>query len=163
MLSVRLRREPASRSRPRLGAGRAVALRPLFAGDETSLWRAPDGENYTVMVRLPLDDRTGVADLQRIWFTAAAEPDGLPRMVHIAQIADIVPTSAPRRSTAAISTARSRSRANVSGRSPGEVSSDLQKITGRHQAAAGLPLRVRRLDQGHAREPPMPARRCSWR
>ena len=63
---------------------------PLFAGDETSLWRAPDGENYTVMLRLPLDDRTGVADLQRIWFTAGTEPNGLPRMVHIAQIADIV-------------------------------------------------------------------------
>ena len=51
----------------------AQSLRPLFAGDETSLWRAPDGENYTVMVRLPIDDRTGVADLQRIWFTAGTE------------------------------------------------------------------------------------------
>ena len=68
----------------------AQSLRPLFAGDETSLWRAPDGENYTVMVRLPIDDRSGVADLQRIWFTAGTEPNGLPRMVHIAQIADVI-------------------------------------------------------------------------
>ena len=36
--------------------------------------------------------------------------------------------SAPRRSIAATSTARSRSRANVSGRSSGEVGGDLQKI-----------------------------------
>jgi HAE1 family hydrophobic/amphiphilic exporter-1 len=75
---------PAARCRfgPRLGtAVVAQSLRPLFAGDETSLWRAPDGENYTVMVRLPADERTGVADLQRIWLTAGTEANGLPRMV----------------------------------------------------------------------------------
>ena len=127
VLSVRLRREAASD----LGLGSAQvaqSLRPLFAGDETSLWRAPDGENYTVMVRLPIDERTGVADLQRIWFTAGTEPNGLPRMVHIAQIADIVDDVGASQINRRDLNREVQITANVSGRSSGEVSSDLQKI-----------------------------------
>ena len=124
---MRLRRDAASD----LGLGSAPvaqSLRPLFAGDETSLWRAPDGENYTVMVRLPVDDRTGVADLQRIWFTAGTEPNGLPRMVHIAQIADIVNDVGASQINRRDLNREVWITANVSGRSAGEVSSDLQKI-----------------------------------
>ncbi|MBX9945669.1 MAG: efflux RND transporter permease subunit [Reyranella sp.] len=127
VLSVRLRRDAASD----LGLGSAQvaqSLRPLFAGDETSLWRAPDGENYTVMVRLPTDDRTGVADLQRIWFTAGTEASGLPRMVHIAQIADIIDDVGASQINRRDLNREVQITANVSGRSTGEVSSDLQKI-----------------------------------
>ncbi|MCF8531389.1 MAG: efflux RND transporter permease subunit [Reyranella sp.] len=127
ILSVRLRRDAASD----LGLGSAQvaqSLRPLFAGDETSLWRAPDGENYTVMVRLPTDDRTGVADLQRIWFTAGTETNGLPRMVHIAQIADIIDDVGASQINRRDLNREVQITANVSGRSTGEVSSDLQKI-----------------------------------
>jgi len=127
VLSVRLRRDAASD----LGLGSALvaqSLRPLFAGDETSLWRAPDGENYTVMVRLPVDDRSGVADLQRIWFTAGTEPNGLPRMIHIAQIADIVSDVGASQINRRDLNREVQITANVSGRSTGEVSSDLQKI-----------------------------------
>ncbi|MBI2739573.1 MAG: efflux RND transporter permease subunit [Rhodospirillales bacterium] len=127
VLSVRLRRDAASD----LGLGSALvaqSLRPLFAGDETSLWRAPDGENYTVMVRLPIDDRTGIADLQRIWFTAGAEPNGLPRMVHIAQIADVVSDVGASQINRRDLNREVWITANVSGRSPGEVSSELQKV-----------------------------------
>ena len=127
ILSVRLRRDAASD----LGLGSSLvaqSLRPLFAGDETSLWRAPDGENYTVMVRLPIDDRTGVADLQRIWFTAGTEPNGLPRMVHIAQIADIVADVGASQINRRDLNREVQITANVSGRSTGEASSDLQKI-----------------------------------
>ncbi len=127
ILSVRLRRDAASD----LGLGTALvaqSLRPLFAGDETSLWRAPDGENYIVMVRLPLDDRTGVADLHRIWFTAGSEPSGLPRMVHIAQIADIVNDVGASQINRRDLNREVQITANVSGRSGGEVSNDLQKI-----------------------------------
>ncbi|WP_421998000.1 efflux RND transporter permease subunit [Reyranella sp.] len=127
VLSVRLRRDAASD----LGLGSAPvahSLRPLFAGDETSLWRAPDGENYTVMVRLPVDDRTGVADLQRIWLTAGTEANGLPRMVHITQIADIVNDVGASQINRRDLNREVQITANVSGRSAGEVSSDLQKI-----------------------------------
>ncbi|CAN5214716.1 efflux RND transporter permease subunit [soil metagenome] len=127
MLSVRLRRDAASD----LGLGTASvaqALRPLFAGDETSLWRAPDGENYLVMVRLPADDRTGVADLQRIWLAAGTEANGLPRMVHIAQVADIVTDTGASQINRRDLNREVQVTANVSGRSSGEVSADLQKI-----------------------------------
>jgi len=127
VLSVRLRRDAASD----LGLGSsqvAQSLRPLFAGDETSLWRAPDGENYTVMVRLPIDERTGVADLQRIWFTAGVEPNGLPRMVHIAQIADIINDVGASQINRRDLNREVQITANVSGRSTGEASSDLQKV-----------------------------------
>jgi len=127
ILSVRLRRDAASD----LGLGTAAvaqSLRPLFAGDETSLWRAPDGENYMVMVRLPTDDRTGIADLQRIWFTAGTEPNGLPRMVHIAQIADVVTDVGASQINRRDLNREVQITANVHGRSTGEVSGDLQKI-----------------------------------
>jgi HAE1 family hydrophobic/amphiphilic exporter-1 len=127
MLSVRLRRDAASD----LGLGTyavAQSLRPLFAGDETSLWRAPDGENYTVMVRLPADDRTGVADLQRIWLTAGTETSGLPRMVHIAQVADIVTDTGASQINRRDLNREVQLTANTSGRSSGEVSAELQKI-----------------------------------
>ena len=127
VLSVRLRRDAASD----LGLGSASvaqSLRPLFAGDETSLWRAPDGENYTVMVRLPVDDRSGVADVQRIWFTAGTEPNGLPRMVHIAQIADVINDVGASQINRRDLNREVWITANVSGRSAGEVSSDLQKL-----------------------------------
>ncbi len=127
VLSVRLRRDAASD----LGLGSAAvaqSLRPLFAGDETSLWRAPDGENYTVMVRLPLDDRTGAADVQRIWFTAGTEPNGLPRMVHIAQIADVVNDVGASQINRRDLNREVQITANVFGRSSGEVSADLQRI-----------------------------------
>jgi HAE1 family hydrophobic/amphiphilic exporter-1 len=127
ILSVRLRRDAASD----LGLGTAAvaqSLRPLFAGDETSLWRAPDGENYMVMVRLPVDDRTGIADLHRVWFTAGTEPNGLPRMVHIAQIADVVTDVGASQINRRDLNREVQITANVYGRSAGEVSSDLQKI-----------------------------------
>ena len=127
ILSVRLRRDAASD----LGLGTAAvaqSLRPLFAGDETSLWRAPDGENYMVMVRLPTDDRTGIADLHRIWFTAGTEPNGLPRMVHIAQIADVVTDVGASQINRRDLNREVQITANVYGRSAGEVSSDLQQI-----------------------------------
>lgn len=136
VLSVRLRRDAASD----LGLGSALvaqSLRPLFAGDETSLWRAPDGENYTVMVRLPTDGRTGLADLQRIWFTAGVEPNGLPRMVHIAQIADVVSDVGASQINRRDLNREVQITANVSGRSAGEVSSDLQKILAETKLPAG--------------------------
>jgi HAE1 family hydrophobic/amphiphilic exporter-1 len=136
VLSVRLRRDAASD----LGLGSAQvaqSLRPLFAGDETSLWRAPDGENYLVMVRLPVDERTGVADLQRIWFTAGFEPNGLPRMVHIAQIADIIDDVGASQINRRDLNREVQITANVSGRSSGEVSSDLQKVLAETRLPSG--------------------------
>jgi HAE1 family hydrophobic/amphiphilic exporter-1 len=136
MLSVRLRHEAAWD----LGLSSALVaqtLRTLFAGDETSLWRAPDGENYLVMARLPLDDRTGEADLQRVWFTAGNEQSGLPRMVHIAQIADITEGGGDFQINRRDLNREVQINGNAEGRSTGEISRDLKQIMAETSLPAG--------------------------
>ena len=151
-----------------LGLGSALvaqSLRPLFAGDETSLWRAPDGENYTVMVRLPIDDRTGVADLQRIWFTAGTEAQRPAAHGPASrQIADVVNDVGASQINRRDLNREVQITANVSGRSSGEVSSDLQKILADTKLPPGYRFVLRRLDQGHGRKRRLcrPGARC-WR
>lgn len=68
-----------------------AALRSLVAGEAATSWKAPDGENYDVRVRLPKDQRTSIADLMRLPL-ATQEVDsrtGRPLMVPIGQIATI--------------------------------------------------------------------------
>ena len=127
LLSVRLRHEAASD----LGLSSALvaqSLRTLFAGDETSLWRAPDGETYIVMVRLPDDGRTGLSDLNRVWFTAGNDENGLPRMVHIAQIANITDDIGASEINRRDLRREVLVTANAFGRSTGEISRDLRAI-----------------------------------
>ena len=69
------------------------ALRPLIAGDTAGTWKAPDGENYDVVVRVPQDGRTNVGDLEKLYLSSNfSESDGSPRMVPLRQVADFVPT-----------------------------------------------------------------------
>jgi len=78
-----------------------------------------------------------VADLQRIWFTAGTEPNGLPRMVHIAQIADVVGDVGASQINRRDLNREVWITANVSGRSSGEVSSELQKLLADTKLPAG--------------------------
>ena len=43
----------------------ASSLRTLVAGTTVGNWRAPDGENYDVNVRMSPDSRVSITDLQR--------------------------------------------------------------------------------------------------
>ena len=129
VLSVRLRSDAASD----LGLGSALvaqSLRPLFAGDETSQWRAPDGENYDVNVRLPVDDRTG-----------RRRPAA--HLVHRRHRGQRRAAHGPHRPGRRHRERRRRPQinrrdlnrevwitANASGRSAGDVSSDMQKLLG---------------------------------
>ncbi len=125
ILSVKVKREVASD----LGVGTAMvaqSLRPLFAGDETSLWKAPDGENYTVMVRLPESDRAGRDDLDRVWLAAGPDDSGSPRMVQLSQIAAITTSAGASQINRRDLQREVQITANVSGRSSGDVSRDLQ-------------------------------------
>jgi HAE1 family hydrophobic/amphiphilic exporter-1 len=125
ILSVKVRRDVASD----LGVGSALVaqtLRPLFAGDETSLWKAPDGENYTVMVRLTGADRASREDLERIWLATAPDARGTPRMVQLSQIAAITSSVGASQINRRDLLREVQITANVSGRSSGDVSRDLQ-------------------------------------
>ena len=134
MFNVRVKRDVASD----LGVGTlliASTLRPLFAGDDTSLWKAPDDENYNVVVRLAPGDRTGKHDLDRIWLaTSQMAADGSPRMVQLSQIADIEAIIGASQINRRDLSREVQITANASGRSSGDVGAELNK------ALATMPL-----------------------
>ncbi len=74
-----------------------MATRAMIAGEPAGQWEGPDGENHQILVRLPKNERTGVADLDKIQVQAAGlNADGTPRMVPLRQIADFTPSFAER-------------------------------------------------------------------
>ncbi len=94
-VEVKLNREltaQAGLSLERIGA----ALRPLIAGDAATTWKAPDGENYDVRVRLAPGERESAADLAALHFAGSSDPaTGRPRMIPLAQVADVKETLGP--------------------------------------------------------------------
>ena len=70
----------------------AMTTRALIAGEQAGQWQGPDGENHPVLVRLPRDERTGIADLDKIYVASYSfNADATPRMVPLRQIADFRP------------------------------------------------------------------------
>ena len=78
----------------------ADSLRTLVAGTLVGNWRAPDGENYDVNVRLTPDSRNEIGDLQRMPINVAAAADGSTRVVRLSQVADVRPATSRTRSPA---------------------------------------------------------------
>ncbi|MGV3550840.1 efflux RND transporter permease subunit [Rhizobium sp.] len=125
-LAVRVRREAASD----LGVSIAMigdTLRPLVAGDAISVWNAPDGESYDVVVRLPATGRRDAAQLRNLTIsTGRADEDGKPITVLLDQVADVVESTAPDAITRKDLSREVRISSNVEGRALGEVTTDLQ-------------------------------------
>jgi hydrophobic/amphiphilic exporter-1 (mainly G- bacteria), HAE1 family len=124
-LSVRLNRDLASD----LGIGTAqvaAALRPLFAGDTVSSWKAPDGESYDVLVRLPEGDRVGRSDLDRIYLSGGVDANGTPRMVPLSQVSQITTTLGASQINRRDLQREVNVSANVQGRATGDAGKDLQ-------------------------------------
>ncbi|MFZ1181415.1 MAG: efflux RND transporter permease subunit [Herbaspirillum sp.] len=105
------------------------ALRPLLAGEVASRWRAPDDENYDVVVRLAPGDRNTIDDLSRLMLASTFNhADGMPRMVplrQVAQISDSVGASQINRRDLSREIELS---ANTAGRSPGQVNADIESM-----------------------------------
>ena len=95
-LDITINRELASD----LGVSMAsivTTTRAMIAGEDAGQWEGPDGENHQVLVRLPKNERTGVADLDKIYLPSSRmNTDGSPRMVALRQIADFKPAFAER-------------------------------------------------------------------
>ena len=71
----------------------AATTRALIGGEPAGQWEGPDGENHQVMLRLPRDQRTGIADLDRIYVASYSfNADATPRMVPLRQIAEFRPS-----------------------------------------------------------------------
>ncbi len=123
-VAIEMRRDAASD----LGLGvTAVSnvLRTLLAGQQVGTWRAPDGENYDVNVRLAPQARTSLADLERLPLTVAA-PDGSARIVRLAQVADVRAATGPNQINRRDLSREINFDANALGRSAGEVSADIR-------------------------------------
>ena len=106
----------------------AVSLRTLVAGTLVGNWRAPDGENYDVNVRLTPGSRTSIEDLQRLPINVAAAADGSPRVVRLSQVANVSPSTGPNQINRRDLNREINIDANAFGRSSGDVSADIRKI-----------------------------------
>jgi len=74
-----------------------ATTRALIGGEPAGRWEGPDGESHQILVRLPRDERTGIADLSKIYVASYAyNADATPRMVPLRQIAEFKPTLAER-------------------------------------------------------------------
>ncbi len=106
----------------------AGSLRTLVAGTLAGNWRAPDGENYDVNVRLTPQSRNSIADLQRLPINVTAAADGSPRVVRLSQVADITAATGPNQINRRDLNREINIDANAFGRSSGDVSADIRKV-----------------------------------
>jgi HAE1 family hydrophobic/amphiphilic exporter-1 len=106
----------------------ANSLRTLVAGTLVGNWRAPDGENYDVNVRLTPESRVAISDLQRLPINVTPAADGSPRSVRLSQVADITPSSGPNQINRRDLSREINIDANAFGRSAGAVSTDMRQV-----------------------------------
>ncbi len=106
----------------------AGSLRTLVAGTSAGNWRAPDGENYDVTLRLQPDSRHSIEDLQRLPINVAAASDGSPRSVQLSQVAEVRASTGPNQINRRDLNREINIDANALGRSAGEVSADIRRV-----------------------------------
>jgi hydrophobic/amphiphilic exporter-1 (mainly G- bacteria), HAE1 family len=95
-LDVVVNRELASDMGVSLGQI-AATTRALIGGEQAGQWEGPDGENHQILVRLPRDERTGIADLDKIYVASYSfNADATPRMVPLRQLAEFKPSLSER-------------------------------------------------------------------
>ena len=105
----------------------ATSLRVLLAGQTVGNWRAPDGENYDINVRLAPAYRDTLAGVQGLPINVAPAADGSPRSVRLAQVAEVTPSTGPNQINRRDLNREIQIDANALGRSSGEVSADIRK------------------------------------
>ena len=106
----------------------ASTLRTLVAGQTVGNWRASDGENYDVKVRLTPSSRDAANDLPNLPLNVTAAPDGSARVVRLSQVATVSPSTGPNQINRRDLAREINIDANVVGRSAGEVATDTRAI-----------------------------------
>jgi HAE1 family hydrophobic/amphiphilic exporter-1 len=104
----------------------AGPLRTLLAGVSVGNWRAADGENYDVRLQLAPLSRASPADLAQLPLVLGANPDGSARVVRLAQVAEVTPSTGPNQINRRDMSREVNIDANALGRSSGEVSADIR-------------------------------------
>ena len=126
-MAINVRREAASDLGLNVNS-LATSLRSLVAGTTVGNWRAPDGENYDVIVRLNPESRNSMADLERLPVPVVAGADGMPRILRLSQVADVSPSTGPNQINRRDLNREINMDANAYGRSSGDVSADIRRI-----------------------------------
>lgn len=105
-----------------------ASTRAMVGGELAGQWEGPDGENHQIRVRLPKEQRTGIADLDRIFVPGNPSPvDGQPSMVPLRQVAQFQPSLAERQIERRNLQRQIRLSGGVSkDRNVGEVNTELQ-------------------------------------
>ncbi|RQO55376.1 nodulation protein NolG [Paucibacter sp. KBW04] len=106
----------------------ASSLRTLVAGTTVGNWRAPDGENYDVIVRLNPQSRDAISDLRNLPINVAAAADGSPRVVRLSQVAEVQASTGANQINRRDLNREITIDGNALGRSSGEVSADIKKV-----------------------------------
>ncbi len=103
----------------------AQSLRPAFAGVDAGDWVDPAGENRKVRVRLAPESRTRVADIERLPIAVAGQ-GGRMTMMPLGQLATVSQGVGPAKISHLDRDNVIVVQANLSGRSLGEVTTDIQ-------------------------------------
>jgi hydrophobic/amphiphilic exporter-1 (mainly G- bacteria), HAE1 family len=103
----------------------AGTLRTLIAGSTVGNWRAADGQNYDVVLRLGPEYRDSPTDLARLPLVLSGA-DGSTRVVRLAQVADVTPSTGPNQINRRDLNREINIDANALGRSAGVVSDDIR-------------------------------------
>jgi hydrophobic/amphiphilic exporter-1 (mainly G- bacteria), HAE1 family len=106
----------------------ANTLRTLLAGTSVGSWRAADGENYDVRLRLAPEARDSAADLAQLPLVIGSNSDGSARVVRLAQIAEVNNSTGPNQINRRDLNREVNIDANALGRSSGEVSADIRAV-----------------------------------
>ena len=119
------------------------ALRVLVGGDKISHWLAPDGQNYDVVVRLPAEARRETTDLGGLYLASGRlDPQGLPVLVPLRQVAELVQTTSPPQLKRLDLQRRVSVYMRADGRASGDVGKDVQKLVAETQLPRGYRFSV---------------------
>jgi hydrophobic/amphiphilic exporter-1 (mainly G- bacteria), HAE1 family len=104
----------------------ATTLRTLVAGQTVGNWRAADGQNYDVRLRLEPASRDSLAGLQQLPLVVGSAADGSARVVRLSQVAQVAPSTGPNQINRRDLNREINYDANALGRSSGDVSADIR-------------------------------------
>ncbi len=106
----------------------ANTLRTLVAGTSVGSWRAADGQNYDVRVRLTPDNRDAMGDLSNLPLVIGNNADGTAKVVRLNQIAQVRNAKGSNQINRRDLNREITIDGNALGRSSGEVTTDIRAV-----------------------------------
>jgi hydrophobic/amphiphilic exporter-1 (mainly G- bacteria), HAE1 family len=104
----------------------ANTLRTLVAGTSVGSWRAADGQNYDVRVRLTPDNRDTMGDLSNLPLVIGNNADGTAKVVRLNQVAQVRNAKGSNQINRRDLNREITIDGNALGRSSGEVTTDIR-------------------------------------